>query len=124
MTPAEKVTDTEQVIGEKKFCLDDLQGSVARCGGKRMPQLSGDARSQSTFVRQKVLGLTEKYSPKAHGVDEGWDGATGASWRERYGMSEAGGVKKEMRRGSILKEYIENFLYNVGRWLLREQPRR
>jgi hypothetical protein len=83
-----------------------------------MPQLSGDARSQSGFVQEKFLVLTEENSPQAHGINESRNGATGVSWRKRYGMPEAGGVKKEMRCGSILKEHIENFLYNVGRGLL------
>jgi hypothetical protein len=80
---------------------------MGRCGGNRIAQLSGDARSQSAFVREKFLVLTEEYSPQADGINEGRDGASGISWGKRYGMPEAGGVKKEMRCGSILKEYVE-----------------
>lgn len=110
MTPGEKATDTKEVICKKKFRLDDLQGSMGRCGGNRMAQLSGDARSQTSFVREKFLVLTEEYSPQAHGINEGRDGATWVSWRERYGMPQAGGVKKEMRCWSILKKYIETIV--------------
>ena len=104
-----------------------------------MAQLSGNARSQSSFVGEKFLVLTEEYSPQAHGINEGRDGATGISWGKRYRCSETGGVEKEMGCRSILKEYIEtsirsndsesarqdvghvtdsHFLYDVGRGLL------
>ena len=97
VTPGEEVTNTKEVIGEEKLRLDDLQSSMGWCGRDRMAQLSGDAGCQSRFERKKLLVLTEKYSPQTHGVHQSRDRATWASWGKRDGMSEAGGMQKEMR---------------------------
>ncbi len=68
--------------------------------------MRSDTRGKNGLVMTKVVVLGNKYAPKVDHIDKSWDGATGISPGERYGVAKANVVKEEMESRGAFKECI------------------